>query len=235
MAYIDELIGHGEQIVYEASQHVIVLISRVLTKLILIGILIAAGVVSNVAFAKNPEPMVVGLPPHQVIPLLSGLISLVLLASIFSDYLRWNAERYVITDRRVLQIRGLLSKTVIDSSLDKINDIALRQSLIGRMFNFGTVEILTAAEEGVNMMENISAPLEFKRVMMEAKHNYERGFGYFDPQQPYPQPGVAAPGPSTQNAFAIHQTLEELATLRDRGILSIDEFEAKKRELLNRI
>jgi hypothetical protein len=124
-------------------------------------------------------------------------------------------------------MRGVLSKIVLDSSLGKINDVELRQSMFGRMFNFGTLTILTAADEADNAMEQIAAPLEFKRALLEAKQNHDQGYGYF-PINPasFDPPGA---GPDIQH------TLEELAVLRDRGILSIDEFEAKKRELLSRI
>ena len=146
------------------------------------------------------------------------------------DFLRWNTEQYIVTDRRVIQIRGILSKRVIDSSLSKINDIQLKQSLVGRMFNFGTVEILTASEESANVMDRIAEPLTFKRVMLEAKYNHERGYRYGESRG-----GTFSPDHLAHGQGDIQHTLAELAALRDRGILSSDEFEAKKRELLNRI
>jgi uncharacterized membrane protein YdbT with pleckstrin-like domain len=229
MAYIDELLGSGEQILYVARQHIFVLISHIITELVLIAILVAAGVASNMAFQGRNEPLFFGLSANSLILLICVVISLFVLLSSFFDYLRWSTEEYYVTDRRLLQIQGLLNKTVTDSSLEKINDVQLRQSVFGRMFDFGTIEVLTASgEEGVNVMDRISAPLEFKKAMLEAKHNYERGYGYLDPaQQLVPRP-VSSPG-------EIQRTLEELASLRDRGILSTDEFEAKKRELLSRI
>jgi hypothetical protein len=143
--------------------------------------------------------------------------------------MRWTSEQYIITDRRVMQVRGILNKRVIDSSLEKINDVELRQSLFGRMMNFGTVEILTAAgDEGVNVMDRIEAPLEFKRAMLDAKHNHERGYGYL------PEPGYPSPRPQAPPQPDIVEELTRLAALRDRGILSPAEFEAEKRELLRR-
>ena len=46
MAYIDELLGRGERILYVGRQHTFVLISSILTELGLIAVLIAAGVAS---------------------------------------------------------------------------------------------------------------------------------------------------------------------------------------------
>jgi hypothetical protein len=131
----------------------------------------------------------------------------------------------------VLQIRGVLGRTVIDSSLGKINDVALRQTLLGRLLNFGTIEILTAADETASSMDTISAPLDFKRAMLEAKYYYDRGYGYLD-DTPLNTPTFEQP---LLAEFELHRTLDELASLRDRGILSSEEYEAKRRELLSRL
>jgi hypothetical protein len=123
---------------------------------------------------------------------------------------------------------------VIDSSLDKINDIEMRQSWLGRIFDFGDVEILTASDIGINAMRKIGHPLQFKRAMLEAKQEHSRGFGYLDPQAlaAYTQP---TPSQGGNTHGDIEHTLRKLAELRDQGLLSPAEFEAKKRELLSRI
>ena len=56
-------------------------------------------------------------------------------------------------------------------------------------------------------------------------------FGYLDPQAvaAYTQPQVQ-PGSGD-----LQQTLQKLADLRDQGLLSQAEFDAKKRELLSRV
>jgi uncharacterized membrane protein YdbT with pleckstrin-like domain len=230
MAYIDELLGRGEQILYTGRQHMFVLVSNILAELSLIAILIAAGVFSQSAFRGREFN---NMPVGQLVLIGCGVISLIVLISAFLDYLRWNNEEYVITDHRVIQIRGIFNKEVIDSSLEKINDIELRQSWLGRIFDFGDIEILTASDVGVNAMRKLGHPLDFKRAMLEAKQEQSRGYGYLDPQAVaayMQQPAQAAGGQD-----AIEQTLRKLADLRDQGLLSQAEFEAKKRELLSRI
>jgi membrane protein YdbS with pleckstrin-like domain len=230
MAYIDDLLARDEQVLYDGRQHTFVLITNILTEMVLIAILIAAGVAAQ-RYLTNV--IVAGQPGGTVVLLVFGVISVLVLISAFLDYLRWNNEQYIVTDQRVIQIRGIFNKSVIDSSLDKINDIELRQSWLGRIFDYGNIEILTASDVGINEMRKIGHPLDFKRAMLEAKHNYTRGFGYLDPQTvaAYTQPPSMAPGGATD----LEQTLQKLADLRDRGLLSVDEFEAKKRELLSRI
>lgn len=233
MGYIDELLGRDEQILYEARQHIFVLISHIATEISLIAVLVAAGVASNLAFRDNPTIIAGNMSASRIILLICAAISVMVLISGLMDFLRWTNDQYVITDRRVIQVRGILNKEVIDSSLDKINDVGMRQTILGRMFNFGTIEILTAAEDGVNAIEGIAAPLEFKRVMVEAKHSHDHGYGYLvDPRTAYPTPSTANP---VRGQGDIQRILEELAALRDGGILSNEEFETKKRDLLSRL
>lgn len=228
MAYIDELLGRGENIRYVGRQHTFVLISNILTELFLIGLLIAAGVASQAAF---PNRVLAGQSVGQLVMIACVVISLVVLVSAFFDYFRWNSEQYFVTDTRVIQLRGVLSKEALDSSLDKINDVELRQSWLGRVFDFGDIEIITGSDSGVNYFRRLEHPLEFKRAMMEAKHDYSRGYGYLDQQS------VAAYMPQGREGgrVDVEATLQKLADLRDQGILSQDEFEAKKRDLLSRI
>lgn len=237
MAYIDDLLGRGEQIVYVGRQHVFVLVSNVLTELALIAILIAAGIASQTAFPQAAYlPIGGGMTGGGLVLLVCAVISVMILISAFLDYLRWNNETYIITDMRVIQLRGVFNKNVIDSSLEKINDISLRQTWLGQLFGFGDIEILTAAADSrANVLRRMSHPIQFKRALLEAKQNHSRGFGYLDPQaiEAYSQP-VAGRAPASGRA-QIEQTLHTLAELRDQGILSQDEFEAKKRDLLRRI
>ncbi|HEU5014650.1 MAG TPA: PH domain-containing protein [Roseiflexaceae bacterium] len=229
MSYIDELLGRDERIVYIARQHLFVLVSSVLTELLLIAILISAGVASQAAFRNQ---LIGGTPVGQLVLLICGIISIGIVISAFLDYLRWNNEEFIITDQRVIQLRGILSKRSTDSSLEKINDLELRQSWLGRIFDFGDIRVLTASDLGANTMRWVAHPLDFKRELREAQIHYQRGFGYIDPSvEAYVQ---AAPV-ERQRQPDIEQTLQTLASLRDQGILSESEFESKKRELLSRL
>ena len=212
MSYLHNLLGEGEEIVFTTRQHWFIPLAHILTELIVLVILSIAAIVVPAVFPNVPQGMVY---------IVMGVLGLIVILSAFGDIMRWRNEQFVITDRRVLQLQGVLSKNVLDSSLEKITDVQLEQSLVGRMFNFGNVDILTASDEGVNRMQAIRRPIEFKRAMMDSRARYD---GYLD------RAPVAYDQPRDVRAV-----LEQLAALRDRGILSPAEFEAKKRELLSRI
>src|SRR4029079_8223320 len=89
------------------------------------------------------------------------------------DARRWRSREFVVTTRRVLQMEGVVNKRVIDSSLEKINDAILTQSLCGRMFGYGDLEIVTASESGISSLKTLRDADDFKRSMLEAKHELE--------------------------------------------------------------
>jgi hypothetical protein len=114
----------------------------------------------------------------------------------------------------------VLDKDVVDSSLEKVNDVKMSQSFLGRMFGYGDIEILTASELGVNLFHEIANPVEFKTAMLNAKE--KMGFE---------EMGTAA----VRIAEDIPSMIEKLDSLRERGILSEEEFQKKKAELLAKL
>jgi hypothetical protein len=135
--------------------------------------------------------------------------------------------------------------------------------VFGRIFGFGDLEILTAADTGVDRFRMIRNPIGFKKAMLDAKHEYERDVagGSYAPSpplraEPIPRPPaapVAAPaigavGDDTVSASTpgrapnaalspdeLTRTLSSLADLRDRGAISPEEYERKKADLLSRL
>lgn len=229
MTSVEEILGRDEHIVYRVRQHWFSLVVRLLSHLALIAILVSAGVVSKAAFQQNGEPIIGALTASDLILMITLVISLFLLTTASSDFLYWHTNHYLVTDQRVLQVRGLFSISLIGVSLENINDIVLTQDLPGRIMNYGNIEITTCSQNLTNMIDNVAKPAKFREAIDEARTNYERGYGYLEPVEETVQ--VTAE-PDSQ---PLRHTIEELAILRDRGILSAAEFEAKKRELLSRI
>jgi uncharacterized membrane protein YdbT with pleckstrin-like domain len=142
---------------------------------------------------------------------------LVLLAYLAWEIVVRQRREYILTDRRVVQQEGVFSLTSFDASLDKINNVFHEQTLFGRLFKYGTVGFETASEQGTTVCPFIPDPVRFKNQIVQQREMYK--------SLP-PAPGAA------QN---IPKLLEELASLRDRNIISHSEFEQKKQSLLSKI
>jgi uncharacterized membrane protein YdbT with pleckstrin-like domain len=161
MAYVDTLLATNEKIVARHHQHWWAWFPSLVINLLLVAIITALSFVAN-TFAPG-----IGI---------FGLILNVLpLAAFAKRFISWSSEEYIVTNRRIIQTKGLLTKHVFDSSLEKINDVVLSQTVTGRMFNYGDLEILTGSELGLNKLERIQDPVKFKIAMLNAKEGLRDG------------------------------------------------------------
>ena len=200
-SYVQGLLGQNERIVLATRQHWFVLFSNIVLEIVLILVLIV-GV--SAAVTANP---------------LAGfgyILVLVPLIGMLRDILIWRNREYIVTNRRVIQINGVFSKDVVDSSLEKVNDVKMNQSFFGRMFGYGDIEILTASETGDNLFRRIGDPIKFKTAMLNSKEKL----------------GYEGMSPQPQRADDIPAQIAELDKLRKQGIVTEAEFQAKKKELL---
>ena len=146
-------------------------------------------------------------------------------------YWGWYAQDYIVTNRRVLKVDGILNKRSADSSLEKINDAILEQNLFGRLFGYGDLDILTAAEASVDRYRMLDQAPRFKKVMLDEKHRLELELV----RLPSPPVRAAAAVPRFMDADDVTRALTNLAQLRDTGAITIEDFDAKKQELLGRL
>lgn len=208
--YLKNLLGENEQVLFQTHQHGLVLFGEILSEVVLSLALVTAVSIIWALWVPN------------VLVALAYLLLLFPLVSLLRDVLVWSNRRYVVTSRRVIQISGVFNKNVTDSSLEKVNDVKLSQSFLGRMFNYGDIEILTASELGVNKFTRIGQPIQYKTAMINAKEKLER----------LPQPAAPAAAPVLPAASDL---LGQLALLHANGVLTDEEFSAKKAEVLKKV
>jgi hypothetical protein len=203
--YADSLLTEGENVVYRARQHWLALIirGRSAVGLLLLGIV----VIGFVLLAKNIFP---DNTLQQTLASGIGLVLLVLGVIVFAyRWWSWSNQDYVITNRRLLKVTGILNKHSADSSLEKINDAILDQPMLGRMMNYGDLSILTAAEEAVDRYHMLNNPKEFKKTMLTQKHAVETEIMYVgampptpplraEPNAPMSAPQMTQPTPAPQ-------------------------------------
>ncbi len=181
------------------------------------------------------------LPEVRPVGWIAVVIALVPAAELTRITLDWLNERYIITNRRVMEVKGIINKHVRDSALEKVNDVELDQSIVGRVLGYGTVQIITGSDIGVNMFRRISNPVRFKRAMLNAKEELHSTIPpalteEIPPRRPpVPVAKAAAAESAAATAASVSDVLVELDELRRQGILSEEEFQAKKKELLSRL
>jgi membrane protein YdbS with pleckstrin-like domain len=201
---IESQLQPGEEILYRAY------VTR-LTLAPWLGLLTLALVVAAVAWFQFQNL------PGALVALAVAVVAGLIFA--WKDFIR-RANDYVLTNHRIIQETGVLSRRSMDSRLDKINNVEHRQTLWGRLLNYGDVEIDTASETGAALFRNISHPLEFKNAILAAAEQY-RGGGRM--------PLAVPAGPSGA------ERMRQLKALLDDGLISREEYEAKRRELLSQL
>lgn len=232
--YADRLLADGERPLLRTRQHPI---APIIEGRNAWAILVASLVL--VVVNTNLSP---GLG-RDVIGYFADILLIVAIAWLAWVFFNWYSQDYMVTNRRVLKVDGIFRKRSADSSLEKINDAVLEQSVLGRMLGYGDLEIMTAAETPVDHYSYLSGAQQFKRTMLDAKHTLEQEVYDFPgpPLRAVAPAAAAAPAAApaapakTMTSDEITRALGNLADLRDRGALSPEEYEAKKQDLLGRL
>lgn len=212
MGYLESLMGQYEGIVFKTRQHWLAVLSTILINSFLSLLIIAV----SAFLASQVSPL----------SLLALLLLVFPLGKLALDLLNWWNEVYVVTNRRVIQLEGIINKHSIDSSLEKVNDVVLEQSALGRLLNYGNVEILTASEIGVNRFERVARPVRFKTEML----NQKEGLGRLESFRNQAERVKEAP-----TAPDIPGLIAELDELRQKGVITEEEFQREKEELLEKL
>lgn len=212
MGYLESLMGRYEGIVFKTRQHWLVVLPTILINSLL-SLLIVVGSVFLVS----------RLGPWALIALLLLVFPL---GKLGLDLLNWWNEVYVVTNRRVIQLEGIINKHSIDSSLEKVNDVVLEQSALGRLLNYGNVQILTASEIGVNLFERVARPVRFKMEMLNQKEGLSRLESFRAEAERVKE------APSVRD---IPGLIAELDELRQKGVITEEEFQREKGELLEKL
>jgi len=255
MSYADSLLGDGEQVLLRARQHWLGVIFDSGGAL---GLwLIAIVIVIAVRFFNVTGDLANLLGIAALVALGVGLLMFIW------RFFVWTRQEYLITDRRLLQVEGILHKSVSDTSLIKINDARLNEGVVGRMLNYADLDILTASgEAAVDQFKMLQGAKEFRRTMNNQKNALEMGYvqDRLAPplraaEAPAPSPPAVAPvsdettaqqspaQPTTplpaagddDESLEITRTLARLADLKTSGAITDAEYEAKKAELLGRL
>lgn len=205
--YLAQLLSDKEKILFVTRRHWLFLLGQITPELLLILLILIA---VTTAWAMLP---IAGFSALGYLLLILPLISLA------RDVLIWQSHKHVVTNRRVIHMTGLIGKNVTDSSLEKVNDVKMEQSALGRMFDYGDVEILTASEYGINRFSRIAKPIQLKTAMLNAKANLD----------------LDDNGRRRGAATDIPTLITELGKLHAQGVLTDAEFSEKKAELLAKI
>jgi uncharacterized membrane protein YdbT with pleckstrin-like domain len=209
MAYPTKLLNEGEQIVLALNEHWV-------TFLKCGAALLASLVFGIVLLSWGWEG-----PPL----FLAGLLVLGALGWCAHTYATWISTDFVITTDRLIYRSGLLSKRGIEIPLERVNTVLFNQSLFERMLGAGDLVIESAGESGQQNFSNVRKPSAVQNEIYKAMEaNENRKFDRIGSHTAAPHPGPTIPS-----------QIAELDALRQQGVLSQEEFDTKKQQLLDKM
>ncbi len=139
---------------------------------------------------------------------------------LLSSCREWLRE-YVATNKRIIIKRGILSRETHEFRFDKIESCDVEQGIIGRLFQYGDITIRGTGSKVITE-ECIDNPFKFRQYIIEKIDNEEKGA--VTNAQPYT---------NTAQLNSIEE-LREYKKLLDEGIISKEDFDKKKQEILGR-
>jgi len=159
-----------------------------------------------------------------------GIITVFILLVYFFYKLKQRTNNlWAVTNLRIVDEYGVFLNNSKESPLEKINNVSYFQSFWGRLFGYGDVQIQTAAEIGSTFYSFVENPKELKDTITQMQEAYKY-------QQIKRQATELAQAIATKQQTSnteIASELEKLYELNQRGILTDEEYNARKIKILN--
>lgn len=158
---------------------------------------------------------------------------IILLAALYPliEYVNWRHNLWSVTNMRIVDETGFFTRYSKESPLDKINNVEYDQSIWGRLFGYGNVDIQTAAEMGETKYILIHHPKLLKDTITHAQEEYKKI--QISSQATQLAEAIARTNVSAQpSQQMIADELDKLFSLLQKGAITQEEYLAQKGKLM---
>jgi uncharacterized membrane protein YdbT with pleckstrin-like domain len=217
MPFPRRLLIENEELILELRPHWIAIVVPAI-----VTILVVAGWI--LALTNAPDD---GTSRSIVVWGASAVGVFLLIAFPVRKFIAWATSYFVVTSDRVIHREGWIAKHSMEIPLEAINDVRFHQGVFERLIGAGDLIISSASEFGRQVFGDIRNPEEVqKAISHQGELNKERmyrggGRGSAPAQATMPPASASTTG-----------ELERLAELRNKGVLTEDEFQSQKKRIL---
>ncbi len=155
-----------------------------------------------------------------------GIFLATLLTLGLAAYVRRRSTALLITNRRLVLHRGVLDRSVIEMEMGRVAQVEVTSGLLDRMAGVGRLKVVALDQFSFELYPVANA-VQLKDLIMSTTSEAKRSPGMGAGPTPVPAAG--------NSKEEILSAVEKLGRLRDSGVLSETEFQAKKSELLRRL
>jgi uncharacterized membrane protein YdbT with pleckstrin-like domain len=149
MSYLDKILQPDERIVAIGKKHWIIYLPG-------IAMLVLAVVIEALSFFTPNLAY-----PIEIVAAIVGVLALILLLREW--FRQWTTE-IVVTNRRVVYKRGFISRFTREMNMEKIESVAVDQTLLGRLLGYGTIDI-RGTGAGFEQLRGIAEPIALRNAI----------------------------------------------------------------------
>jgi membrane protein YdbS with pleckstrin-like domain len=171
-----------------------------------------------IVLAGTIAALVASAPDAVLIAL--AVVLIVSVGWLLKRYARWATTNFVLTSHRLVHRSGVIAKVGKEIPLDHINDISYRQTIFDRIIGAGDLVIESAGERGQEVFPDLPKP-----GLIQNEIYRQIDFGKTR----------MADRMAGRRELSIPEQIDKLDELRERGVLTQAEFDAKKAQLLDRM
>lgn len=172
-------------------------------------VLVLAATIAAIVFIGN-----------DIVSVIAGVILVITLGWVAIRVIRRRSTNFVLTTDRLLYRSGVIAKHGKEIPLERVNDIAFHQSVFERLIGTGDLSIESAGAQSRETFGDIPKPSAVQNEIyrqMEARANR------------------SADRVAGRRDLSVPEQLDKLDELRQRGVITQAEFDAKKQQLLDRL
>ena len=205
MGFPPKLLHPDEKVLVDVHPH-----WRFLVKPLLVLIIFGAGLIVLGPVLAVAVPVLIGVGA------VTGLAALWFLVR----WLQWSNEHFVVTSERVIHRKGVIAKRGMEVPLERVNNIAFNQTAMERMMGSGDLLIESGGESGQQHFRDIPRPGQVQQRIYAAMEALE---------------DANADRMAGGRSLSPVEQLEKLHELAQRGVISEEEYQAKRARLLEQM
>jgi uncharacterized membrane protein YdbT with pleckstrin-like domain len=212
VAFPKRLLAEHERLILDLRPHWIALVLPAIVAVLIV-------VAEILLFTLFDPPRLVGWAAVMV-----GIVLFVAIP--VRAVLNWATAHFVVTSDRVIHRSGWVAKRSMEMPLERINDVTFTQTGFERMVGAGSLRIQSGSEYGQNHFRDIRHPEEVQKLIYEVGEENQSRMEAAEGRRPS-EPLEPDDSPLDE--------IERLGSMKERGLISEEEFEIQKRRLLGRL
>jgi membrane protein YdbS with pleckstrin-like domain len=102
------------------------------------------------------------------------LVWIIVMGWVLWDVAEWYYDRFVLTNKRVMLVEGIIARKVAMMPLARVTDMKYTQSALGRVLGYGTFEIESAGQDqALRNVNNLPNPTDLYLQVVEEMYEPE--------------------------------------------------------------